>query len=101
MSLIAVYQHCCDFKHDLDTCLVIFYEPLAAHITAGSDKMAQIAASHCLLELFMHLAEQGQGQGQEQEQEDGREFLKFIVPKFMVLFAVGGRGKVENELRVR
>ncbi len=88
MSLIEIYEHCVDFKDDFETSALIFYEPLASHITAGSDKIAQGAAAHCLAEFFMHLAETDRG-----------DFLKALCPKFVMLFAVGLILILENAIR--
>ena len=74
-SLIDVLENCFPQKEDKLTLSLIFYEPLAAIINGGYDKMGQLAASYCLEKLFDFLIS-----------KNYTSLYEFLSPKFVQLF---------------
>lgn len=74
-SVVEVFENCTPSKEDKLTISLIFYEPLAAIISSGCDKMAQQAATHCLYIFIHHII-----------QWDYETLINYLCPKLIALF---------------
>ncbi len=63
-----------------ETVSLIFYDPLASIVGGGTDKMAQLGAAHCILQLFAYFYK-----------ENNSALLGYFFPKFLHLFIVSTR----------
>ena len=77
-SLLQIYQNCMS-KDSTQTICLIFYEPLACVIIGGADKMAKMAASHCILQFILAHFDPKQAPA---------PLLEYIFPKFLNIFIV-------------
>jgi hypothetical protein len=73
---MQIYDECME-KDEKETISLIFYDPLASFISGGTDRMAQLGASHCILQFFCHLYS-----------IEDIPLLSHFFPKFLQLFLV-------------
>ena len=76
-SLVDILDSCFVSKEDKLSLSLIFYEPLAAIINGGFDRLGQLAASLCIQKLFEYLID-----------KKHMNFYEFLCPKFIQLFIV-------------
>lgn len=76
-TLIEMLKNCLP-NSNLDVFLNLFYNPLSEIISGGSDKVAQVASSHCILRLVQHVL----------SCEGKKEYIESLFPKFLALFIV-------------
>ncbi len=77
-SLIQIYEKCMP-KDSVQTITLIFYEPLSCIIIGGANKMAQMAASHCILQFIL---------AHFDSKKTVNPLLEYIFPKFLNIFIV-------------